>query len=487
MLGKSLSLRVAGPTILVSLLLLGLCIVGAAYLYAQQARSGEILGENVDSARIAHDLENTLQDLLALLRKRNDQVEPLHQRVRDQLAEAQDLADKDTEKQLVARLEDSWERYLEQWRKRKDDGKEAEEQATREAMRILQTEALPICGELRSFNARAIRESEQEHRRTVNGVLAGLIATGCVGALAGLLLGYGVARGLRHSIHRLSIRVRDAADRLGQDLPPVILTEDGDLQHLHAQMEDLIHEIERVVEELQQREREVLRADQLRAVGQLAAGVAHELRNPLTSIKMLIQANREEAAARRLPEDDLQIIEREIRRMERSLQNFLDFARQPRPQRRPLDLAQPLERTRALIAGRARKQNVEVRVLQPEAPALIEADADQVQQLLVNLTLNALDVMPRGGTLEIEVRPPEHGQVELRVSDTGPGIAPDMLPRLFRPFVSSKETGLGLGLVISQRIAESHGGSLRALNRPEGGACFIVRLPVPVRVLQSAE
>jgi len=85
--------------------------------------------------------------------------------------------------------------------------------------------------------------------------------------------------------------------------------------------------------------------------------------------------------------------------------------------------------------------------------------------------------MPRGGILEIDLRPRTDGHVELAVLDTGPGVAPRHLPRLYEPFFTSKETGLGLGLVVSQRIARSHGGSLRATNRPQGGACFVLRLP----------
>ena len=97
--------------------------------------------------------------------------------------------------------------------------------------------------------------------------------------------------------------------------------------------------------------------------------------------------------------------------------------------------------------------------------------------MLVNLALNALDVMQRGGTLEIELLSPANDQVELAVHDTGPGVPPRYLSRLYEPFFTSKETGLGLGLVVSQRIARNHGGTLRAANRPQGGACFVLRLP----------
>jgi len=104
-----------------------------------------------------------------------------------------------------------------------------------------------------------------------------------------------------------------------------------------------------------------------------------------------------------------------------------------------------------------------------------------MQQLLVNLALNALDAMPQGGRLDISLGTPVHGQIELWVHDTGPGIAPALLPRLFEPFVSSKATGLGLGLVVSRRIAESHGGNLWVTNPLHGGASFVLRLPVAMQ------
>jgi two-component system sensor histidine kinase HydH len=213
------------------------------------------------------------------------------------------------------------------------------------------------------------------------------------------------------------------------------------------------------------------------AIGQVAAGVAHELRNPLTSIKGLVQVNLREANARGLPAEDLGVIEHEIRRMERTLQTFLDFARPPQPDRRRLSPASVVERVFTLVGGRAKKQQVALRFLSPDTPVWVEADQDQLQQLLLNLVLNALDAMPQGGTVEIDLRPPRDSHVELAVRDTGPGIAPSILPKVFETFVSSKETGVGLGLPVSRRIAEDHGGSLSAYNLPEGGACFVVRLP----------
>ena len=123
----------------------------------------------------------------------------------------------------------------------------------------------------------------------------------------------------------------------------------------------------------------------------------------------------------------------------------------------------------------------------PDHAFTIEADPEQIQQVLVNLVLNALDAMPNGGNLEVELRHCADGFVKLEVHDTGPGIAPELMPHLFEPFVSSKETGLGLGLVVSRRIAEAHGGSLKAVNAPRGGACFELRLPVISKAASPSE
>jgi two-component system sensor histidine kinase HydH len=471
------SLWISGPTFLVSLLLLALCIIAGIYLYHQQESTAVNFFEDVNSAQVAQDLKSTIHDLV-VARDDDKKVDVLHHRLREQLKQARALADKDKERDLVGGLENAMTGYFELWESRGTLSPEQQGEAREERLKILEEKVLPLCRDLQTFNYLQIRNSERAHRATVQRVVVGLLSIGVLGAVAGLLLGYQVARRLRHSIYHLSVRVQDAASKLGQDLPAVAVQEDGDLHQIHEQMKTVVADIEEVVQKLQQREREVLRAEQLAALGQLAAGVAHEIRNPLTSIKMLVQTLREDLEARGAAED-LQIIEIEIRRMERCLQTFLDYARPPKPDFRPLDLAQPIGRTLALIGGRARQQHVSIDYTPPASPIVVTADSEQIQQLFVNLTLNALDVMPRGGGLTIAYRRLAD-QVEVSVCDTGPGIAIQLLPTLFKPFTSTKETGLGLGLVTSQRIAEAHGGSLVGHNQPDGGACFILRLPLLV-------
>ncbi len=247
---------------------------------------------------------------------------------------------------------------------------------------------------------------------------------------------------------------------------------------LQAVANILSNPVERKWRPTSEHDLKMLRAEQMMAIGQVAAGVAHELRNPLTSIKGLVQVNLRDLEDRGVPVEDLSVIEHEIRRMEKTLQTFLDFAKPPRPNRQQLDLAPLVDRVLSLVSGRARRQSVSIEFLRPPEPVEAEVDQDQIQQLVLNLVLNALDANPDGGAIEIELRPARDGYIELYVRDSGPGIAPHILPKVFETFVSSKETGVGLGLPLSQRIAEDHGGLLTAYNLPSAGACFLLRLPV---------
>lgn len=215
-------------------------------------------------------------------------------------------------------------------------------------------------------------------------------------------------------------------------------------------------------------------AEKLAAVAQMAAGVAHELRNPLTSVKMLVQAQREIPNVSATLAEDLAIIEDEIRRMERSIQTFLDFAKPRDPERRTIEPSEVARRAFALLEPRAKNQKVNMQ-LHAGPSVSIHADLEQLFQVLLNLCGNALDVMPNGGSIDIRTQQTD-GMVEIIVEDSGPGIDPAIHPRLFQPFVTNKEAGVGLGLVLCKRIAEAHQGRLRGENTATG-ARFTLEIP----------
>ena len=469
-----LRLRYIGPVLLITGCLVALCAVTAVSLLNQQATLSRILRENVDSRRAAVKLEQSLADLIALENDRVESVTVLHERVQTLLMAVRDVADQPEERELSDRMEANFAEYLRRWRALPPRGDPSHESARLATTRLLENETLKPCQEFEVYNAKRIETSSEHHELVLSRLAWGLATVGGLGGITGLVLGFGMARGLLRSIRRLRVQIRAAAGTLGPDGAEIILTEEGEFHGLHDEVERLSERIRQVVSTLQQRELEVLRAEQLAAVGQLAAGVAHEIRNPLTSIKMLVQAGQEQTE--RLNSDDLGVIESEVRRMESSLQTFLDFARPPRPQRRPTPFPPLIEGVINLVRGRAERQKIAIHSDVQSLTATV--DGEQIRQVLVNLCLNALDAMPSGGELTVAIRAIPLYRVELEVTDTGAGIPRELLPRLFQPFVSTKDTGLGLGLVISRRIVEDHGGTIVAWNRPGCGARFVVNLPI---------
>lgn len=459
---------------LVTAALVALCAVTAISLFREQARIARVLRENVASRKAAVELEECLAGLIAQEVDKVETVSALHARVGAHLKELSSFADEQEEQNLYVNLNAAFDEYLKKWSAIPQKRDSEHEAAVHDATDFLQTNVLKMSQEFRLHQGRQLEDSTLHHERVLLQLGSGMALVGGLGGVAGMVLGFGVARGLSRSIRRLQVQISDAAGKLGPAIPQIVVTREGDFRGLHEQVDELTSRIESVVQELQEREREVLRAEQLSAVGQLAAGVAHEVRNPLTSIKMLVQLGLEEGVS--IPRDDLRVIESEVRKMEQSLQTFLDFARPPKPARQPTNLQEIVTKVLGLTRGRAEKQHVTVRVYSPPDPIILTADPGQLQQVLVNLVLNALDAMPTGGIIHLIVRPGA-GRVEIEVADTGPGIPLDLLPKLFSPFVSTKDTGMGLGLVISRRIAEDHGGTLTAANRPGGGSAFTFSLP----------
>lgn len=467
--------RLLWPSVLSSALLIVACAVISVLLFRQQTAVAALLKENVGSAQAADELKENLVDLQLVLQERGERVAGLHDRIDKHLETVFQFADHPRERELVREVAESYARYRKLWHERLAQTGPEHNEVIHQSQTHLETETVPKCQELADYNRLRVEGAAQEHERVLRILAWGMAAVGSTGGIAGLILGYGVARSLRQSIRHLQVQIRDAAGKIARTGPEIVVTGEGDLFHLQDQVQNLVQQVGGVVEQLQQREREVLRAEQLAAVGQLAAGVAHEIRNPLTAIKMLVQVGH--TAGSQLPPEDFEVIEREIRRMEQSLQTFLDFARPPKPRRSPTDLVGLVNATFDLIRGRAAKQKVTLHFDAPNRPAVYTADPEQLRQVLVNLTLNALDVMPSGGELRVRLTAIPGQPVVLEVNDTGPGIPVELEPRLFQPFMSSKETGLGLGLVISRRIVEDHGGRLVAANRAATGACFIVTLP----------
>ena len=288
--------------------------------------------------------------------------------------------------------------------------------------------------------------------------------------------------------------LHDASSSSESEVGSIAIESSGDFHDVQQQAEKVAERMRQVSRDLQIARREVLQSERLAAVGELAAGVAHEIRNPLTSVKLLLQHAIRQASGPTLDESKLELILEEIGRMETTIQGLLDFSRPPSLNRVRHDLRQTLQRAINLVDARARQQGVKTTVHASNDPLIVDGDTEKLHQVLVNLLINAVEAMPDGGCLTIEAKIVEgriplifseaasdnltnRRMAQIMIQDTGQGIPDEVLPRLFEPFATSKERGTGLGLAVSRRVVEEHRGTIHACNRPTGGAQFTLSIP----------
>jgi len=229
--------------------------------------------------------------------------------------------------------------------------------------------------------------------------------------------------------------------------------------------------------EVQRLKSEVERSRRLAAVGSLAAGVAHEIRNPLSSIKGFATYLRERYQEN--PEDQriADIMIQEVERLNRVIGQLLEFSR-PLAMHRSRGAIEPILRhTLKMIEGQAKEKGVVIHAGFPEKIPEIFMDPDKLTQVFLNLTLNALNAMEQGGILSVALSHPESQMIRVEISDTGTGIQKEELNRIFDPYFTTRSSGTGLGLPIAQRIVEAHGGKIRVTSEPGEGTVFSVFLP----------
>ena len=261
----------------------------------------------------------------------------------------------------------------------------------------------------------------------------------------------------------------------------------GDLDHRVAGLKDEFGELATSFNEmagaLKEQMQKMQRAEQMVVVGELAAGLAHEIKNPMAGIKVAMSVLSEEAYISAEDKAVLQKVVAEITQLEGLMKSFLNFAKPQKPRLETVNVNQMLNTTltfhlrhRAGESGDSGK--IEIVKEFGELPPT-QADPTQLQQVFLNLFLNALQAMPRGGELGVRTRLEEDGErIRVEVSDTGVGIREDLIDKVFLPFYTTKQKGTGLGLAISRQLVEQHDGSISVANRSGGGALFTILLPV---------
>jgi two-component system, NtrC family, sensor histidine kinase HydH len=228
-------------------------------------------------------------------------------------------------------------------------------------------------------------------------------------------------------------------------------------------------------------EEQLRRAERLSALGELSAVLAHEIRNPLGSIRGTAEILRDDFRPGDRKYEFLEILIKEADRLNRVVEDFLNLARPIQVERETCDLMAELKEVVALVAGEAALRGVRLE-LAPAAVPPVRGDREKLRQVFLNLILNGVQATGRGGGLTITAARHSAGEgvpvvVELTFADTGAGIDPTVLPRIFEPFFTTKAEGTGLGLAITQKIIESHGGTIEVESTLGKGTTFRVRLP----------
>lgn len=508
-----LLLRLSLPVFVISVLLLALGVGGAVYVQRLQKSASRRMARQVAGVLAAEQLEIVLRETRTQLNQYllGGDVESLDKAValrieRDHwIDDAEKLADTGEERMLLAAIRRGTAEFDESLQQiMLENG----EDPSREDLRTLAGTVFPYSvlvpsQSLLDMNETQIEASSHENERLADRLSYGLLIVGTLGAVGGVVGGYGMARAVGRSIVQLSLPIRDVAGKLDHLAGTMTVVADPGLENLESVLREISRRVSGVIEQLHRSQKEALRAEQLAGVGQLAAGLAHELRNPLMSMKILIQSAALSNQAMPLDRDDLLVLNQEVTRLEELVETFLNFARPPQPEKKPVVLQDLIRKTLLSVGRRAQARDVVVRDELPAAELTIVADGGQIRQVLVNLLVNALEAVSKGG--EVVVLAERHrgsslamplgrtagkgagGWVEIHVIDNGRGLPKDLGDRIFEPFVTTSEAGMGLGLSICKRIVETHGGTISAANRVGGGALFTVRLPLEKHTTEKAQ
>ena len=259
----------------------------------------------------------------------------------------------------------------------------------------------------------------------------------------------------------------------------------GRLKDARKELEDwgkmLEQKVEKRTKELREARDQILRSERLAALGRLAAGVAHEMNNPLSGILLFTQSLLKRTTSDPSAQDDLKVIEQEIIRCSHIVRSLLDFARETKPKKVPTQVNQVIENTLSLVENQADFHNIRmVKELDLSIPKIL-FDGNQMQQVLMNIIINAADAMPGGGTITVKSSlSKEDTFIEVRIADTGCGIPKELIDRIYDPFFTTKESrkGTGLGLAVSYGIIKKHQGFILVESEEGKGTTFTIRLPV---------
>ncbi|HCR13358.1 sensor histidine kinase [Solidesulfovibrio sp.] len=329
-----------------------------------------------------------------------------------------------------------------------------------------------LCDRFKEFFRARMRETGEVYIERTNMVMAVAVVGVLINATLGFFLAYVLVGQILDPIRRLARGERGKEPLAGFS---------DEVKAIGQKFRDLEKDVDKAQMDLEQSRGHLMQSEKLAMAGRLAAGVAHTIRNPLTSVKMRLFSLERGLKLDPSQKEDFEVIAEEIGHIDTIVRNFLEFARPPKLTAQPVSLSAVVDTTLNLLKHRLESYNVAVTVERARALPEISADPDQLKEALVNLVLNACEAMVEGGRLRIReetgVLEPHGRIVALRVSDSGPGVDPALFESVFQPFFTTKGEGSGLGLPIVKRIVEEHGGWITIQSPPGDGTTFTMVFP----------
>ena len=403
------------------------------------------------------------------------QLGEYRQQFRNHLNKAQKLAFNQAQAAAVGQIADAYAIYI----ARKDQvialykaGRRKEGAELHKTVRQQFFDIIALCEEFKLDNLEQIRRMQADNREAVARVRIATITTIFLQMILVIGLGFIFIHQIFSPVHRM---LQTAAKTGRTERSPNVVTA------LSQSVNLLIQDVDHAQHELEKSRENLLQVEKMALVGKLAAGMAHSIRNPFTSVKMRLFSLGRTLKLNVAQEEDFAVISQEIRHIDTIVQNFLEFSRPPKLMMQPVSPSAVVDNALQLLSHRLKSYGVDVQVIRPLLLPEVMGDPEQLKEVLVNLIINACEEMKEGGTVIIEERlfgQQPHQFAVLTFSDSGPGIPEELRDKVFQPFFTTKDEGTGLGLSIASRIVNEHGGRLSVESGSTGGATFVITLPV---------
>ncbi len=483
---KRISLRVRIYVILTALVFITLLggSVTVWYTYRMQTLLSHMIDRNIAAFQVAEALEAALvnqKGFVSYYFLDGDpdwlrQLGEYRQIFKENLNQARSLVDTEEQKLALNRIESEYTRYIES----KDQVIAHYKAGERKIGARLHKEVrdrffkiLELCEAYKGFQTEKIRQARVGSHVRANRLRVTAVTGMVVVLLLALLLTFVLIRQILGPVRRLALETGPEGVSVGSE---------NEVKALDQSVRGLIQEYDHTQIELVRSREHLLQAEKMALVGKLAAGMAHSIRNPLTSVKMRLFSLSRALDLLAPQKEDFEVISDEIRHIDTIVENFLEFSRPPKLKMQRVSPSDVVDLAIKLLEHRLQSYEVEIRLQRRWSLPVIQADPEQLKEVLVNLVVNACEAMERGGLIVIHEEKsfaePLGKVVVIRLTDNGPGIPESIQEKIFQPFFTTKEEGTGLGLSIAVRIVEQHGGWLDLTSKEGEGTTFVITLPI---------